>query len=192
MILSVEEKAYTFRDVMGLISNLKEHKGCKICLILNDEVIEEDKDEFRTYFEKVVDISLQFAPSAAECARIALAANTKTEKLLAENCVALGISNIRLIKKIERSTRRIEPMLRKFDEQVLKQAVQSLTLFGWSLYEPSKAPSLDYLRKRTGPDPFGIDKDKPIPEREAGWNAMLDAYRFSGFDEFDSVLLDGI
>jgi hypothetical protein len=186
-------KGLSVRDVLGLISNLKERKGCKICLILNDEAIEGDpKKEFGTYFEKVVDTSLKFAPSAQESVRIALAGGTKAQTLLSECCVKLGISNIRLIKKIERSVSRIEPMLEKFDEQVMTQAVQSLALFGWSVFEPTVAPSTEYLQKKRGLSYLAVDKDKVIPEREAAWNALLDSYRFTRMDEFDQVLLEGV
>jgi hypothetical protein len=181
----------SIRDVLGLVSNLKEHKGCKIVLILNDEALERDKKDFDIYLEKVVDTSFKFAPSAQECARIALATDTKTNKLLAENCVTLGISNIRLIKKVERAVHRMQTMLKAFDEEVLKRVLRSLVLFGWSVYEPSRAPSLDYLKRRK-PDLFGRNKNETIPANEAAWNALLDAYGFAMMDEFDQILLDGI
>lgn len=183
-------KNLSVRDVLGLVSTLKEQKRCKVALILNDEALE-DETEFRKYYEKVVDTSLKFAPSSEECARIALSDVTKAGKLLAENCVMLGISNIRLIKKVERSVRGVEKLLAEFDEQVLKQAVQSLTLFGWSIYEPDSSPPLDYLKRR-GTDYFGVDKSKTVSETEAAWNALLDAYGFTGMDEFDLALLDGV
>jgi hypothetical protein len=179
------------RDIMGLASNLKEHKGCKVVLILNDEALEEDKDEFRTYYEKVVDSTLTFAPTPEESARIALTGKTITDQLLASHCVALGISNIRLIKKIERVIRKAEPMLKKYDEQVFNQAAQSLALFGWSLYEPSKAPPIEYLKKRNPAQYLMRDKQN-ISEEEAAWNALLDAYHFTSMDELDLVLLDGM
>lgn len=185
-------KNLSVREVLGLVSNLRELKGCKVALILNDEALEEDKEEFKKYLEKVVDTSLKFEPSAQECASIALPKDGETNKLLAESCVALGISNIRLIKRIERSMRQVEAMLKGFDKQVLKQAVQSLALLGWSVYEPARAPSLDYLQHRRGPDIFGADKDEVVPANEAAWNALLDDYGFSGMDEFDLVLLEGI
>jgi hypothetical protein len=185
-------KNLSVREVLGLVSNLRELKGCKVALILNDEALEEDKEEFKKYLEKVVDTSLKFEPSAQECASIALPTDGETNKLLAESCVALGISNIRLIKRIERSVRQVETMLKGFDEQILKQAVQSLALLGWSVYEPARAPSLDYLQHRRGPDIFGADKDEVVPANEAAWNALLDDYGFSGMDEFDLVLLEGI
>lgn len=83
-------------------------------------------------------------------------------------------------------------MLKEFDEQILRQAVQSLALLGWAVYEPSRAPSLDYLLERRGADPFGTDKDKPVPADEAAWNALLDGYGFLRMDDFDRALLDGV
>ncbi len=102
-------KNLSVREVLGLVSNLKELKGCKVALILNDEALEEDREEFQKYLEKVVDTSLKFAPSAQEAASIAIPTGGKTNTLVAEGCVKLGISNIRLIKRIERSVHQVEP-----------------------------------------------------------------------------------
>src|SRR5262249_1929120 len=136
------------RDIMGLASHLKGHKGSKGVLILNDDALEEeDKKEFDTYYEKVVDSTLKFLPTPEESGRIALTGQTEIEKLLTAHCIALGISNIRLIKKIERAAHKVEPMLKAYDPEVFKQAIHSLALFGWSLYEPNKAPSVEYLKK---------------------------------------------
>ena len=185
-------KGLTVRDVMGLASHLKEHRGCKMVLILNDDGLEEDKKEFETYYEKVVDSTLRFAPTAEECARIALVGKTATDQLLATNCVALGISNIRLVKKIERAVRTIEPLLKPYDDQVLKQAAQSLTLFAWSLYEPKKAPPIDYLMKHNSAQYLPPKGENALTENEAAWNALLEAYHFTNMDEFDLVLLSGV
>lgn len=185
-------KGLSVRDIMGLVSNLREHKGCKVLLILNDEALDEDKKDFDTYYEKVVDTSLKFAPTPQEAAGIALATETQTGMFLAKCCITLGISNIRLVKKIERSVSKIEPMLKAFDQQVLRNAMQSLTLFSWSVYEPRKAPSLEYLRKRTPAELYAANKNENIPENEASWNALLEAYGFTHTDEFDLMLLQGV
>jgi hypothetical protein len=184
-------KALHIRDVLGLVSSLKEQKACKVCLILNDEAIQSDKEkeEFKTYLDKVVDTSLKFEPSANEAVAIALTTDP-TARMLAEACVKLDISNIRLIKRIDRCVGRIAPLLKDLNQEVLRQAVHSLALFAWSVYEPSRAPSLEYLQKRRGLS--HLLKEETVSEREAAWNALLDAYRFTGMDEFDLVLLNGV
>jgi hypothetical protein len=179
------------RDVLGLVSLLKEQRRCKVILILNDEELAEKRREFDRYFEKVIDARLNFAPSAKEAARIALTANTAACKMLSESSVALGIENIRVIKKIQRMVDHVEPMLREFDEEVLRKAVRGLALFGWSVYEPGRAPSIDCLKARVP----GLHSTKPKgaeQDDEAPWNALLDAYEFTTMDEFDLVLLDAI
>ena len=181
------------RDVLGLISNLKEHKNCKVCLILNDEAFDTERDaEFRRYLEKVVDVSVKFDPSPAESVRIALVPEDETIEMLSQSCISLGISNIRVIKRIERLVNIVSPALKQFNKQVLQQAVQSLALLGWIVFEPDRAPSLEYLLNRRSADVFGADDEKPVPENEAAWNALLDAYGFFFVDEFDKALLDGI
>ena len=119
----------SFRDVFGLTLTLKEQKNCKVVLILNSQSAIEDADErkaFDVFLEKVVDVRLAFAPSTQECVSIALVPDTPAIKQLAENCVALGISNIRVIRKIDRLGARLAPLLEKYDANVPTQAVQSL------------------------------------------------------------------
>lgn len=179
------------KDVFGLISQLKERKLCKVVLITNEDAIEKDQNEFRLYFEKVVDTKLKFEPTAAESVRIALDPESFSDGLLAENCISLGISNIRVIKKIQRLTRKAETILQGFDSQVTRQAIHSLTLFGWSLCEPAVAPPLEYVRKRGSVDRL-LRKDEVVSTQEAGWNRQLDAYRFGALDQFDAALLAGV
>jgi hypothetical protein len=194
----------SFRDVFGLTLTLKEQKNCKVVLILNSEAVIEDADErkaFDIFLEKVVDVRLAFAPSPQECVSIALAPDTPAIRQLAENCVALGISNIRVIRKIERLVRRLAPLLEKYDDNVLTQAVQSLALLGWSFYEPGKAPPLeflksrrpfDYMKTQQQTDMLGLKRVEPVTDEKASWNALLDAYGFVHMDEFDRLLLDGV
>jgi hypothetical protein len=150
-------------------------------------------DKFETYYEKVVDSTLRFAPTAEDCARIALTGKTTRDQLLTAHCVALGISNIRLVKKIERAVQIVEPLLTPYEEQILKQAMQSLTLFAWSIYEPKKAPPIDYLMKHNSSE-YLVPKEgeKVLTEKEAAWNALLEAYHFTNMDEFDLVLANGV
>lgn len=134
---------------------------------------------------------MKFAPTASDCASIALPLDTDAGKMLAEYCIVLGISNIRVIKKIERSVRQIEPLLAPFDAQVLTRAAKWIALYGWSIYEPDRAPSLEYLQRRKTVL-FSSKKKEALSEKEAAWNALLDAYGASTPDEFTLALIDGI
>ena len=88
------------QDILGLMTQLKEQKKCKVVLILNDESLSEGSSiDYVKLREKVIDTELRFAPTAEDCVAIALGSG-KIAGLLGNNIVKLGINNIRIIKKI--------------------------------------------------------------------------------------------
>jgi hypothetical protein len=139
------------RDVFGLISFLREQRGCKVVLLLNAEELNQDKADFDNLFEKVIDARLIFAPTATEALDIALKATDDVAKLIRRNCEILNISNIRVIKKIERLVRQVVPHLTKFSQEIIQQAVHSLVLFGWSKFQPTIGKSFARRRKMEPP-----------------------------------------
>lgn len=180
------------RDVLGLVSYLKAERDCKVVIILNDEKLGgTDQTDFWTYFEKVVDISIDFSPSAEECATIALPTDNKIEQLLKKNSTALGISNIRVIKQIERLVKSVAPKLAGFDGRILEQAIQTLTLLGWCKHG-ADAPRVEFVRHKRGRSIYGLTKPSQLTEEEKAWDSLLDKYGFTMMDEFDVTLLDGI
>ena len=186
-------------DVLGLISFLSERRGCKVAIILNDEELtDEDKLVLNKYEEKVVDISLLFRPNAQDCAKIALADNKTSEgERLAKFCTALGVSNIRVIKKIERLIDEVTPLLKPFHARVSEQAIQTLALLGWAYYSKTgKAEDgstlLEFVVNKHGRGLWGTTPEDKKSETEKRWSAMLGTYNFAPVDDFDLVLLEGI
>lgn len=176
------------RDVLGLLSALKEQKKCKIVLVLNDSSLEEDSlKEYEKYKEKVVDIELSFNPSSAECVDIALESAGPLTTKLREYVVLLNINNIRIIKKIERLAVMLGSALAKHEKEVLYQALHSLVLFAWSYYvKGEQVPSPDYL-KNIGYRMFGLD-EKEVSDQEKLWQSILAEYNYQTTDEFDLVI----
>jgi hypothetical protein len=196
----IERKGGNFpiRDVFGLISQLKEQKRCKVVLILNDDALKDETEDLAAYFDKTIDASLVFEPSAEEATKIALSPQVTGNELIAKNCISLGISNIRIIKRIERLVAAIHPLLTNYDEQIFAQAAHSLTLFAWSKYEPGVAPPMKFIRERhnlalmRAVERVNTKKEPEIPGDEAEWTAALDTYNFSMADEFDLALAKGV
>ena len=180
------------RDVLGMISHLKEQRECKIVLLLNDEQFQEaDGTEFRNQLEKVADITLRFEPTPAEAAAIGINPNAPFREKLRTHCEALGIVNIRTIKKIERVAFRLQTELANFDSRVFEQALHSLALLSFAKLQPEEAPSLDYIRNLGSTDDM-LDMLDGAPQpspREAQWQALLSSYSFGQVDEFDAVVL---
>ncbi len=96
------------------MTQLKEQKKCKIVLILNDESLSEGSSiDYVRLREKVVDTELRFAPPSTEdCVAIALSSGP-IGTLLRTNIIKLKINNIRIIKKIEKLTSMLVPLIKK-------------------------------------------------------------------------------
>ena len=77
-----------------------------------------DKKAFERFNEKVIDVSLEFAPNASDCLNIAVTGDGQEWAWLRCAVVALRISNIRIIKKIERLVRLVTPLVSGFHPKV--------------------------------------------------------------------------
>lgn len=184
-------------DVLGLVSQLREYRNCKVVLLLNDDGLgEEDRGEFARYLEKVVDISLRFKPTAEEVAEIALAAMDgaeETKRLVRERTTKLGIDNVRVIRKIYSFVQQIQPLLRGYKRDVFISVTSAIVLLGWCHLQPELAPSKEFIVRRRGALIDHIAKNKgELTEKEQGWVSLIADYGYTHTDELDLELLRGI
>jgi hypothetical protein len=191
----IERKGKDLRvaDVLGVVSQLKETKNCKIALLYNEGALEnDDRLSFDKYFEKVIDISLQFEPTAEEAASIAIDVKDKFDKLIQKGCVDLDITNIRIIKKIELAVKKVLRIVDEFADAVKEGICRTLIVLAWSTYGAEGAPSLQYLKHRRYSQNFGIEDKEVFSDDEVRWGSILDGYGFSHCDEFDLILISGL
>lgn len=183
--------ALKVRDVLGLASFLKLERRCKVVLLLNDEEHPE-KDVFLRQLEKVADISLTFDPTSQEACKIALSTDDPLTALLQPRIIELGITNIRVIKKIETLARRLTEVLNESGNGIIEQAISTVALAGWGVNQPTSAPPLDFIRtyNRTALS-LRTEKDL-IDNNTAKWLAILNTYPFHSADELDLVIIDGV
>ncbi len=125
---------------LAVISYLREQRKCKIILILNDEQLSEDgKKSFDKNLEKVVDASLVYEPTALEAANIGFTEQDDLSKDLAARCTSLGITNIRVMKRVIRFAKDLQPLLQEYEEHVSSVARAALVLFCWANDQPEEA-----------------------------------------------------
>ncbi|RLB69467.1 MAG: hypothetical protein DRH07_10650 [Deltaproteobacteria bacterium] len=173
------------QDILGLITQLKEQKKCKVVLILNDESLSKDSSiDYIKLREKVIDTELRFAPTAEDCVKIALNGE-KIARQLGENIVKLKINNIRIIKKIEKLSALLVPLLRIYEDEVLSQALRTLTLLSWCYYgQANNTPDYGFVVSRNGA--FGdLDDDIVLSLQQQNWCAALRNYDNYSTDNFD-------
>ena len=174
-------------DVLGLITSLRDERQCGVLLLLNEEKLGDGKESFNRHFEKVIDNRLVFAPSAPDAAEIAIKGTDEISRLIRKNCVLLNIANIRVIKKIERLIRSIEPLIAERSDTIKEQTVHTLTILGWTKYQPDKAPPFDFYEA----NPFGrlLQDEEQLSPDEVSWSAIVDRYQFTHLDDYDTQLL---
>ncbi len=177
-------------DVLGLVSSLKERKGCKVVLLLNEEGLGPQASVFREYLEKVVDQAISFLPTAEESATVAFAADDPLGRRVGARTTSLGITNIRVVRRIRRFLQHLETALASRHAGVTDRVVQSLALLGWCVFEPKFAPNLDRITQfnRFG----GIFSDAKRTDEELRTDVLLSAYDFAEFEEIDEVVLNGL
>ncbi len=175
------------QDILGLISLLKEQKKCKIVLILNDESLAEEASvDYIKLREKVIDTELLFAPTADECIGIALT-NGRLSHLLSGYIMKLKISNIRILKKIEKLAASLVLLLKDYDEPVLDRAMRTVTLLTWCYYSQSHdVPDFNFVLGRS--TIFGELDDEILSIQQQTWCSLLRHYDNYTFDEFDTQI----
>ena len=177
-------------DILGLVSSLRERRGCKVVLLLNEEGLGEAKSTFREYLEKVVDQAIRFEPTAEESASAALDPEDPRFTALSGRTIALGITNIRVIRRICRFLSFIEPKLATLHPSVMERVVQSIALLGWCVFEPNLAPQLHRLKHHTRFSNL-FSKEERL-EKDLTTDTILSAYDFARFEEIDAVILVGL
>lgn len=183
----------TPKDILGILSELKERKNCKIILILNDESFDNEDlaKEYEKYKEKVIDVEVLFKPLASESADIALNQNRPETIKLKEHISNLNLNNIRIIKKIERLSSILTAQLKEYEPAVLNQALHTLVLYSWCYYQKGEeVPPLDYI-KSIGYKMFGVD-DKELSEQEKLWQSVLTDYGYQTTDEIDLLIANAV
>ncbi|CAO4140756.1 hypothetical protein LPLAFNJD_LOCUS771 [Methylorubrum aminovorans] len=181
------------KDVLGLASQLKDEKGCKVVILLNDEKLEaKQKIDFDDQLEKVADTIFNFEPSPQEALMIALTTDGEVKELIVEDCKKLKINNIRVLKKIELYCNKLSYILNGLDQRVLQQAIHTATLASFSKFQPKDAPGIEYIMKF---DPYASlwEANEPSkPSEPDPHSDLLLEYDFGNADEFDKAIIAGI
>ncbi len=146
----------SMKDALGLVSQLKEQKKCKIVLLLNDK--EEGLEDYTKYRE-VIDVELRFEPTSFESAEIAFNTDTESGERLSELTQKLDIKNIRVLKKIQRLVNIVLPLAADYEPEIEHQVRHSLTLFSCYYCTNDGAPPLEFVTN-LGYDIWGLGEEK--------------------------------
>jgi len=177
-------------DILGLVSSLRERKGCKVVLLLNEDNLGDQGLKYREYLEKVVDQAIKFRPTAKESAEAALDATDRLTPSLSAKTVSLGIINIRVIRRIRRFFSHVEPLLAGLHEGVTEAVISSIVLLGWCVFEPQLAPELERVRRFNQFAGFFGEDQRSLEDKKT--DLIIQEYGFQNFEALDALLLAGL
>ena len=134
-------------EFFGFISDLKERQKCKILLILNDEELKNDKEDYKKYFEKIIDHHIKLNRQEIDSFGIVFKnfkendLVLKYEPLLKEKLEKLKINNIRIIEKLFGYVKKLVNKLNEIDspkieDETYRDALTALCLFFDGKFSP--------------------------------------------------------
>lgn len=181
-------KGLELKDVLGLISFLKEQRGCKVVVLLNDDLLKEE--DFDVYNEKVLDYEIKFSSSVRNAVDVVFEKQSKYYKVIYDRAEALKIENIRILKKVKRIIGMVLEGEDSIDTHVSNQVVESIILFVSCHYSPfpNKIPPLDFIAQYTISNYIERGKSADVNV----WEQFLSSVRYICTSELDMVLIDAV
>lgn len=150
------------KDVLGLISELKEQKNCKVVMILNEKELEKLTDIekkpyseiFSLYKEKIIDYDFVYEPTLEENVKIAIKKQgfVFEQKIILKNLQKFNIKNIRVLEQIFRKLKVFEFIIDKsYHKNVIDEFLDTtLAILGFIVKDGKKVE--DYLKKKSEHD----------------------------------------
>lgn len=182
------------RQVMGLVDELAQRKSCKVVLIFNDKSLtdQDDRADFESYREKVVDSEIEFNPSHEESLTKVFRSDHYLYAHFLKVVVALDLKNIRVLMKLRRMTDHIDPLIKDCHGEILQEYATHASLLLWSFYMRSEALPHAFVIDRLGASSwaayFGSETTEPT-EDEKRYKTIASAIRIEP-SVFDSHILE--
>ena len=180
------------KDILGLASLLKEKRRCKVVILLNQDELGEEKEEFQSALEKVADISLTFQPTASEAMEIAFEGNDTLADLMMPHVVNLGISNIRVLRKLRSFGELIYDLFSDYNNLLIQESISTLVLAGWSILQPRTAVPIEFIEEYNSVLFHMAGEENSLDEVEAGYKKKLDSFGFVRVDDIGSAIIQGV
>jgi hypothetical protein len=154
----------TIRELMGLIDDLVIEKACKIIIVFNEASLtnrNDDRKQFETYREKIVDVEVEFKPTVVENISHVFTNTEPFINFIEEVYSFLNVSNIRILKKTKWALRRIRPNLLNLRPELQEEVVKHLLVFSWAYYNTDTILPLSTVAEKMKNESWMTEMIKP-------------------------------
>lgn len=138
-------------SVLGFIEYLR-GRGCQVLVIFNEKKFSDklSEDALSTFREKVFDVEMQLETTPAEAFQIALQKDSRPphSEQLGQCCIDLGVSNIRVARRIINVAKQAFGRHGNLDEQLISDSIPAVAVITALFYTTiDSAPTLTALRQ---------------------------------------------
>ncbi len=178
-------------DVLGYCSHLKERRGCRVVVILNEEAFsDEEAGAYRGLSEKVFDHQVLFDPSARECTAIAIPETDERYAPLRDSCERLRITNIRILQRAKRLVADFAPFMKRHDATLARRVAHSAALYTLCFYSREEThPPYAFVKGYRDAGVARLGGTHEATPEEERWEAFLTSYGFRGGDPLDREIV---
>lgn len=186
-------------EVLGFIDDYSKRHRVRFILILNDDQLSTKGEQgslWTTFREKVIDQELRLSTSADEAFSIAVGiVPTYYTKAIRKAVISCGLSNIRIVVKIIKTTNMILEG-HNLVEAIQTRVIPSIVLFSAIHYRGlDDGPDFLFALNVGNPDWYDFTRDKnkeptDKEKREDRWRRLLHELGITMCDNFEEVLVD--
>jgi hypothetical protein len=180
------QKTLKPEEILGLITELSEERGCKVALIFDETKLEDEVGSYRAYREKAIDFEVRYAPTVDEAFSLVFDSEFPYRELIRSHVADLEITNIRILFRLQRLLSQINSVASEMHPVVMAELVMTSVLLCWCAYAPEE----------TKPDVKDISKwnewmyslGKAEEQEKKQWIARFKAYGFMHVDDLSLAI----
>lgn len=186
-----KHKSLDIDEFLGMLDEYSESHGTRFLILLNTDKLLENTHMWATLHEKVIDAEVILAPAASESFDIAAMGNVSSYlPEVRAAIVILNISNIRVIKRILKTVKRIADATGSIGGVPANRWVPSTALLTACHYRAvENAPPFEYIKSFNKWAHFIDDKNgtKRDPA-EVDWDLILNKLGIHGVDAYEEII----
>ncbi|MBO2672011.1 P-loop NTPase fold protein [Shewanella algae] len=190
-------KGLAVKEVMGLVDELAQRKDCKVVLIFNESSLDSDEDrkQFESYREKVVDIEVNHNPTSRENLACIFSNDFIRYSTLETVVNNLDIKNIRIIKKIKWALEYFHKYVNDRDDQIIDELIIHTALLCCFYYIRDDDLTYEELKEQLASNSwlsYLVDKKKEVSAGEKRYRTLASSMNLgsSVFDEHITFFLE--
>ena len=183
-----KHKTLDIDEVLGFLNEYAENYSTRFILLLNTDKLA-DQSTWETLHEKVIDIEIVLDPTVAEAFDVAIkgVAFEYIEKIR-DALNILGITNIRIIRRVIRVVVRLLGKTATLDDSLLGRTIPSTVLLTCIHYRAAIAGlTTEYVTTHNSFSKAFAQNERSSEEIE--WDELLQKLNIRGTDEYEDLVI---